>query len=107
GLYFPSFLKALGIDSLTACMDTHADWQERLFGKALQLYPIPSGEQCDNPVCRRITFMYGPLFDHARLNSGTHDALHEMFGVANMSAFGHIGRMVNAGYLVDAHGREV
>jgi choline dehydrogenase-like flavoprotein len=78
---------------------------ERLFNDALALYP--SGEPCDRPVCRRILFMYGEVFKHAQLNALTHDAIPEMFGIANLKSFEHLAAMIRAGQLVDANGQDV
>jgi hypothetical protein len=36
--------------------------------------------------------MYGGIFEHDQLNRATHDALHEHFGVANLSVFAHLAR---------------
>jgi cholesterol oxidase len=107
GLHLPSILDALGVDSLTAYVDAHADWGDRLYDAALRLAPIEAEERCDSPVCHRISFMYALLYEHDRLNAATHDALHELFGVANVGAFEHLARMVRAGRLVDAEGRDV
>ena len=105
GLHLPEFLDQVGIKSLTAYVDTHADWQNRLYDRALELYPV--GQTCNSPVCKRITFMYAPLYQHETLNEATHDALHEMFGIANMDAFEGLALMTRVGHLVDAEGQEV
>lgn len=106
GLHLPSFLEALGVESLSAYVDSHADWKERLYDAALKLYPVDAKERCNNPVCHRITFMYAPLYEHDQLNTVTHDALHEMFGIANISAFDHLAVLVRKGHLVSANGDE-
>jgi cholesterol oxidase len=106
GLHLPRVLKALGIESLSAQVRRDADWQSRLFDSALRLSPVEFEEWCRSPVCRRITFMYGPLYEHDQLNSGTHDALHELFGVAQMSALDQLAAIARAGHLVDAAGRD-
>jgi cholesterol oxidase len=51
-----------------------------------------------------MTFMYGPLFDHNQLNRTTHDALHEMFGVASFTVFDHLAQMVRNGHAVRSDG---
>ncbi len=51
-------------------------------------------------------FLYGEVYDHDQLNDATHDALHEMFGVANMTTFKHISKMLDAGHAVSADGQE-
>jgi cholesterol oxidase len=106
GLHVPGFLQQLKIPSLDAYVDKNRDWQNKLFDAALKLYPTELEEICDSPVCRRIAFMYAPLYEHAQLNDATHRAMHEMFGVANMRSFEHIGRLVNTGHLVSFDGKE-
>jgi cholesterol oxidase len=107
GLHLPSFLQTLGVESLTAYAGEHPDWPDRLFDRALRLYPVELEERCASPVCRRITFMYAPLFEHDRLAPATHDHLHELFGVASMSAFEHLMRITNAGHVVGREGDEI
>jgi len=105
GLHLPDILDRLGVRSLDAYTDTHADWHETLYNKALDLYPV--GERCQNPVCHRITFMYAPLYQHARLNEATHETLHEMFGVANIRAFEGLGLMTRAGHVLSKEGSDI
>ncbi len=105
GLHVPSFLQQLKISSLNAYVDKERNWQNKLYDATLKLYPTEMEELCDSPVCRRIAFMYAPLYEHAQLNSATHQAMHEMFGIANMRSFEHIGQLVNKGYLVDFEGQ--
>ena len=107
GLHLPSFLDELGVKSLTAYVDSHADWRERLYDAALMLYPLALQEECNSPVCHRISFMYAPLYQHEQLNQLTHDTLHELFGVANIQSFEHIALLARKGHLVDSRGAEV
>ncbi|MGH9432544.1 MAG: alpha/beta fold hydrolase [Terriglobia bacterium] len=104
GLHITDFLKSLGVESLTAYVDQHTDWKGRLYEAAMRLYPMAFRERCVSPVCHRITFMYSQVFDHRQLNAATHANLQEMFGVANISAFEHLSRMVRKGHLVTAAG---
>jgi len=106
GLHLPSFLDALGVKSLTAYVAAHADWRERLYDAALKLYPLELKEECDSPVCHRISFMYAPLYQHEQLNQLTHDTLHELFGVANIRSFEHIALLARKGHLVAFDGSE-
>lgn len=106
GLHLPSVLDALGVDSLTAYVDNHANWLERLYDKALSFMPTAKGEQCNRATCHRVSFMYAPLYLHAQLNTATHDALHEMFGIANITAFKHLALMVREGRVVSAAGAD-
>lgn len=104
GLYVPELLDRLGVDSLTAYVDNESNWQDKLLDKALKFYPIQKEEQCKNPVCRRITFLYGHLYEHDQLNGITHDNLHELYGVANMRSLEHLALMTRTGHIVDADG---
>jgi cholesterol oxidase len=63
-------------------------------------------DDCRDPICQRITYMYGPIFEHDRLDSATHDALHELVGVTSPTMFDHLGRIAAAGRLVDAAGAD-
>lgn len=106
GLHLPQVLDALGVDTMTAYRDAHADWQQRLLDTALRFYPMRHGEECDSAVCHRISFMYALLYDHAQLNQRLHDNLHELFGVASIKVFDHLAVMVNAGHVVKADGAD-
>ena len=106
GLYVPELLDQLGVDSLTAYTAKESSWQNKLLDKALKLYPIQKEEQCKNPVCRRITFLYGQLYEHDQLNGITHDNLHELYGVANMRSLEHLATMTRAGHITDADGED-
>jgi cholesterol oxidase len=64
-------------------------------------------EECDSPVCHRISFMYAPLYQHEQLNQLTHDTLHELFGIANIRAFEHIALLARTGHLVAFDGADV
>lgn len=107
GLHVPGFLDKMGIDSLTAYTDKHSDWLNRLFDDALRVYPMESEETCNNPVCQRVTFLYGHLYEHDQLNDSTHESLHEMFGVANITSFEHLALMARKGHIVSSLGQEV
>ena len=65
---------------------------------------VPSKEQCTSAVCRRILGIYGDVFKHANLNEATHQAIHEMFGIANMTTFNHLSLMVRKEQIVDKDG---
>lgn len=107
GLYMPSLLKRVGINSFNAYVDSHADWKSRIYDMALKYYPLESGERCQSATCHRVTFMYGHLFEHDKLNRATHETLHELFGVANITAFDHLARMVRKKHLVNAKGKNI
>lgn len=68
------------------------------------LKTFPSKEQCNSAVCRRILGIYGDVYKHDQLNEATHNAIHEMFGVANVRTFNHLSLIVRTGHVVDADG---
>ena len=107
GLHVPDLLDALGVESLSAYTDTEAPWYERLYDRALQLYPLEAEERCESASCHRISFMYSLLYEHDQLAVSTHDTLHELFGVANVEAFEHLAQIVRAHHVVDAEGNDV
>jgi cholesterol oxidase len=107
GLYFPSVLKALGIESLTAYTDTHRNWADTLYDQALKLYPLELEEHCKSPVCHRASFMYGLLYEHEQLNELTHDCLHELLGGANITCFEHVAQIFRNGQLLRHDGADV
>jgi cholesterol oxidase len=107
GLYMPEALAALGVKDLTAYTDSHAGWLDTLFNHALELYPLEPSEHCTSDVCHRITFLYSLLYQHEQLNQATHDALHEMFGVASIGALEQLGVLVRAKELRDAKNNDV
>ncbi len=103
GIYAGNAIQALGIDTLNTDESDDPSWAERLYDRALALYP--SGEQeCGLPFCRRQMFMYGETYDHDQLNDATHEHIHEAFGVANMTTFRHITRILREGHVVAADG---
>lgn len=93
GLYAADVFDALGLDLLTTEIDPDPSWIERLYDRALTLYPS-GDEPCERPFCRRVMFMYGEVYDHDRLNDATHDHLHEAFGPANMMTLRQISQML-------------
>jgi cholesterol oxidase len=105
GIYAGDAIQALGIDTLTTDRDD-LSWAEKLYERALQLYP--SGEEaCGLPFCRRVMFMYGEVYDHDRLNDATHEHHYEVFGVANMTTFRQITRILREGHVVTAEGDDI
>lgn len=107
GLHLDGFLAGIGVKSLSLYTDKHDDWLNRMFNRALELYPMAKEEHCSNPVCHRITFLYAPIYEHDQLNALTHDNIHELFGVASISNFEHLGVMTRARKIVNAKGEDV
>jgi choline dehydrogenase-like flavoprotein len=105
-LYMANVLKAVGVDTLTTESHENASWGEKLYDAALALYPAGK-EYCGSAFCRRMMFMYGEVFDHDQLNDATHEAIHEAFGVANLSTFKQITQALRAGHVVSAAGDDI
>jgi cholesterol oxidase len=105
GMLLGTMLSKLGVHELTTEIGADQSWADKLYDQALRLYPAGE-ERCNNPVCRRILFMYGEVYDHDQLNDATHETLHEVFGSANLTTLNHIQRVVNTGHMVTADGQE-
>lgn len=87
---------------------TDAEAQKKMevaLDEFMRFYPTHEG--CTSAVCRRILFLYGEVFHHANLNDATHEAIHEMFGRANLTALKHLTRMIQKGHVVDRLGQDV
>ncbi|MDM0058229.1 alpha/beta fold hydrolase [Variovorax fucosicus] len=69
--------------------------------------PIPAGEECKNPLCRRVFSIFGPSYTHAQLNNATHTALAEMFGCVSLRPFEQLSLMMQQAKAVDSEGRNV
>lgn len=107
GLHLPEMLDHLGVQSLSAYVDSKAGWASKLYDKVVGLNPLPYHEDCNSPVCHRITFIYSELYRHEQLNQATHDNLHELFGLGSITAFEHLAEMVRQGTVTDHEGDDV
>lgn len=99
-----TFFKNLGIDTITTDFDP-SDWGD-VIGDAILKLNL-SGPPCNSSVCRRIWTIYGEVYGHDQLNEATHEAIHEMFGIADITTFNHLLTMIRAGQVVDADGNDV
>jgi cholesterol oxidase len=103
GLDLGTLVQRFGLKSLTT--DFNADSPtDRFLDTVLRTFPTK--ERCDSAVCRRIIGIYGDVYKHEQLNDATHRAMHEMFGVANITSFNHLARMVREGQIVDKDGKD-
>ena len=69
--------------------------------------PVPDGEECKNPLCRRVFSIFGPSYTHAQLNNATHTALAEMFGCVSLRPFEQLSLMMQQARAVDSEGGDV
>jgi hypothetical protein len=64
--------------------------------------------ECDNPVCKEVSFTYGADFSglwcHENLNKETHEWLKEEFAHVPLSFLKQIARCIRVGHLVSMEG---
>jgi pimeloyl-ACP methyl ester carboxylesterase len=101
GVRLASMLKAAGVTGLNTDYDPSSPAD-----RAVDLAMRAPGFRhvCDSPVCRRICFVYGDVFDHAHLNDATHEALAGIFGISNLTFFEHISMMIRKAQVADVSG---
>ena len=102
GFRLDSMLGALGAEGVTT--DAGGSILARNIDRAIALYPMPEEWAGLGPVSRRMFAIYGPVFKPANLNRATHEALGEVFGFANLTAFAQISAMLHTGHILDAKG---
>ncbi|EAQ27871.1 hypothetical protein NAP1_09762 [Erythrobacter sp. NAP1] len=83
---------------------TEADYE--IDAVAYQL-PVPEGQECKNPTCRRVFGTFGPSWDHRQLGHDTHLALGSMFSRVSLSPFKHLGDIMHKGLAVNADGKAI
>src|SRR5690606_24892755 len=93
--------------SLSAVPEAAGGWRDRMFSLGARLHPVDREERCNSITCRRITAMYGPLYEHGALDEDTHATLHELFGHANLRSFRHLIRNLKTGHVVREDGSDV
>jgi cholesterol oxidase len=69
--------------------------------------PVPAGQACKNPTCRRVFGVYGPSYDHAQLSHDTHIALASMFSRVSTKPFEQLQIIMQAGRALAADGRNI
>jgi pimeloyl-ACP methyl ester carboxylesterase len=102
-LRVPTVLRNFGMDTISTDYRP-ASRQDRVLERVMRILPIP--HMHDSPVGRRIYFIYGDVFDHARIDEATMaEAVPSFFGASNMTFFEHMAVMVRrGGRAVDARG---
>jgi hypothetical protein len=86
-------------------------WGDRptgLLPRAMTTFVRATHRECDNAVCRMVSFTYGSgfpaLWSHAHLDDATHDWLRGEFAEVPLSFFAQMARGVAAGHLVPVSG---
>lgn len=85
--------------------DNPEGWLARVLRAAVLL----SHRECDNTVCRMVSFTYGSgrpaLWSHANLDEATHDWIRGEFGEVPVSFFAQMEACVRAGRMVSVSNR--
>ena len=72
--------------------------------RALVLFVKATHRECDNTVCRMVSFTYGTgwpaLWSHANLDDATHDWVRGEFAEVPFTFFAQMDRSIRAGHLV-------
>ena len=106
-LHAPDLLDRLGINIVDARARVDRSVLERIVDGVLGFaYPFRSDDRSHNLTSRRITALYGQLYQLDQLNEGTFLAMPEMFGTANMTAFRHLSAIARAGHVIKADGTD-
>jgi pimeloyl-ACP methyl ester carboxylesterase len=99
-----TIFKALGIKGLNTDYDPKA-WDGKLIETVMKL--LPFRHVYDNPVARRIYFIYGDVFDYENINRPTMEqAVPSFFGNGNITFFEHISLMIRASAARDKEGKD-
>jgi pimeloyl-ACP methyl ester carboxylesterase len=76
--------------------------------KLITLLVLLVHHECDNPVCKMVSFTYGSgfpaLWSHENLNNETHEWLKEEFAHVPITFFRQMARCVEEGHLVSVEG---
>ena len=99
-----SLLRVFGVKTLTTDSYDDESIRARVFDFLLRFHPVPRDERCASAVCRRLAFIYGIAVHHAAVNEATHLALHELFGITDLTMMVHLSRCAREERLVTADG---
>lgn len=69
--------------------------------------PVPEGEACKNPVCRRVFSIFGPSYTHSQLNHATHIAMEEWFVEIATKPFEQLQLIIEKQFAVSADGEDI
>lgn len=100
-------LSLIGCRSITPDVSSSPGLRTRILNWMLQEYPLDEEEQCENPVCHRITAIYGLMWEHSRIDPSVHDHLSSLFGPANIRGLSQLSLLARRQHLVNRHGEEV
>jgi cholesterol oxidase len=95
-----------GMDFKKVNLVSSTKQSDRTLDVALWTLPVPDGEACTSPVCRRVFALWGPSYTHDQLNRETHIAMREMFGEVSTKAIEQMSDITAAGKVIDADGND-
>ncbi|HEX8483380.1 MAG TPA: alpha/beta fold hydrolase [Allosphingosinicella sp.] len=103
----PDLMHLMGVKLL----DARATRERNFLARAIDsvagfAYPFRSDNRTRSLTSRRITMLYGQLYQLDQLNQGTLDAMPEMFGKSNISAFRQLSKIARKGHVVRADGAD-
>lgn len=87
-------LAQLGMTRMSPANDDGSPAFQWAFGKMTDVVH----HECTDTFCHRLTYIYGHLYHHARLNQETHDQLPAQFGGCNILALRHFSQLVASGH---------
>lgn len=98
-----------GLKPLNDCFDfvSHGTPLDNEIDVAVFNVPVPAGQACNNPTCRRVFAGFGASYNHARLSHATHIALADMFSAVPLKPFEQMQRIIEAGHAVAADGKDI
>ncbi|MBV7258679.1 GMC family oxidoreductase N-terminal domain-containing protein [Erythrobacter crassostreae] len=109
--YMKSDLGIAGMLGEISLLDGHMDFvshgteaDNEIDAVAYQI-PVPDGQACKNPTCRRVFGVFGPSWDHRQLGHDTHLALGSMFSRVSLSPFKQLQDIMRKGLAVDCDGK--
>ncbi|MHC2290369.1 alpha/beta fold hydrolase [Bradyrhizobium barranii] len=106
-LHAPDAMNAVGMSVLDARATVDRSMRARAFDALIGfVYPFAAGDRSRSLTSRRITALYGQLYELSQLNQATLDAMPEMFGKANIAAFQQLSAIARAGHVVRADGTD-
>lgn len=98
-------MRFVGAKVLDARANVDRDWLARFIDAGLgSVYPYRSDNRTRSATSRRITAMYGQLYQLDKLNQATLDAMPEMFGKACIEGFLQLALIARKGTITKADG---
>ncbi|WP_284126139.1 alpha/beta fold hydrolase [Parerythrobacter aestuarii] len=111
--YMKADLGVAGVLGQISLLDGHMDFvsqgseQDYEIDAVAYQIPVPEGQACKNPTCRRVFGTFGPSWDHRQLGHDTHLALGSMFSRVSLTPFEQLAAIMHKGLVVDVDGKPI